>query len=207
MTNPDMPDSRCRLLYGFPLSFADLTHRITTVYFPDVKETRSSMVRNTPLTKFEQALSCLHLFKSGALVSEIAMHWGVPFWQMGRYIKVWSKRWEEVAKDHVLLDPCPETFKWLQPLGYTVSYNTHINTYTHTICTPHAHSHVGPLPCSHGMPSGWLLCRHRNVEEVFLKGASFILGQDRQAGRSRSNMECLHRSGVACNSSVLWTRG
>ena len=92
------------------------------------------MVRNTPLTKFEQVLSCLHLFKSGALVSEIAMHWGVPFWQMGRYIKVWSKRWEEVAKDHVLLDPCPETFKWLQPVGYTVSYNTHINTYTHTIC-------------------------------------------------------------------------
>ena len=124
MTNPAMPDSRCKLLYGFPMSFKDLTHRITNVYFPDVQETRSSMVRNTPLTKFEQALACLHLFKSGALVSEIAMHWGVPHWQMGRYIKVWSKRWRHSSKDQVQLDPHPSTFKWFQPVGYKVRTHT-----------------------------------------------------------------------------------
>jgi hypothetical protein len=118
LTSDTMSDKTCKMLYGCPVSFKELTYLLTNVYFPGMEVHRSSMERGTPLSDFERALATLQLFKTGEGVGDIAHHWGVKARTMGRYTKKWSQKWSEVAQIFCRLDPHADVFAKMQPVGY-----------------------------------------------------------------------------------------
>ena len=113
-----MSATTCKMLYGFPVSFAELTHLMTKVYFPTMVVERSDLSFGTPLTTFEKALATLQLFKTGETVAEVAHHWGVRRRRMGEYCTKWSKKWKDVALVFCRLDPHKKLFEKMQPVGY-----------------------------------------------------------------------------------------
>ena len=133
LTSPTMSDKTCRMLYGFPVSFAELTHLITKVFFPKMVVKRSALVFGTSLTDFEKALATLQLFKTGEPISEIAHHWGVRRRRMGEYCTKWSKLWSDVALVFCRLDPNKRVFEKIQPVGYNYGMPIAVQTDGSTI--------------------------------------------------------------------------
>ena len=118
LTNPAMGKKECTILYGFPMSFRELTWLITNVLFPDVEVVRTGLKFGTPLSNFEKALAALMLYKVGSSVQDVARHWGVPPRRMGKYLQKWSPKWGESALAFCRLDPPCDLFSKMQPVGF-----------------------------------------------------------------------------------------
>ena len=117
LTKADMTQKTCTVLYGFPVSFRELSWLITHVFFPEIEVKRTSMEFGTPLSNFEKALATLMLFKTGGTVQDVAHHWGVRSRRMGKYLQTWSGKWGQVALSLCRLDPPAELFSNMQPVG------------------------------------------------------------------------------------------